>query len=83
MLNASERRDFRGEQPGVDADDSVFQRFRNAPDSRNVLGEKVGSQPVYRIVRKLDDFLFGFEFEKRSNRTEGLVMRDEHVLGYA
>src|SRR5690242_15654309 len=52
LLDTAERRDLRGDDPGIDADDSVLERFRHAPDPRDVAAVEVSREPVLGIVRE-------------------------------
>ena len=44
-FTAAERRDLGGDQPGVDADDAVFERFGDPPDAPDVAPVEYAARP--------------------------------------
>ena len=49
--------------PGVDADDAVFERFGDAPDAADVAAVEVRGQAELGVVRQRDRLVFGLEPE--------------------
>src|SRR5260221_12193156 len=61
FLDAAERRDLGGDEARVDAVDAVLERLGEAPDAARVARVVVRGEPVRRVVRRTDRFLFGRE----------------------
>src|SRR5207247_10922354 len=78
FLHAAERRDFGGDDAGIDADDPVFEGFRHAPDAADVTAVEVGRKAEFGIVRQPNGVGFSVEAEERRNRTKRLFARDGH-----
>ena len=51
LLHAAERRDLGRDEAGVDADDAVVERLRDAPDAADVAAVEVRGEAVRRVVR--------------------------------
>src|SRR5471030_3303094 len=79
-LDAAERRDFVGDQPGVDADHAVFQGFSHTEHTAQVTGIEVRSQTELGVVGHRDHFGFVFEAEQRRQWTEGFFLGHGSVL---
>ncbi len=47
---AAERRDFGGDNAGIDADDAVLQRFADAEDAAQIAGVEIGGETELGIV---------------------------------
>src|ERR1700682_4040845 len=75
LLDAAERGDFGGNDPGIQAHDAVLERLRHAPRARQVARIKVGRQPELGIVRHADGVILALETEQRRDRAEGLLAR--------
>src|SRR5213079_1239425 len=56
LLDAAERRDLGGDEPGVDADHAVLERLGNPPDAADVTRIEVRRQPELGPVGELDHF---------------------------
>src|SRR6266850_7606808 len=52
FLHAPEGRDLRGNDSGVDADNSILERFRDTPDAGHVSSVEVRSQSEFRVIRE-------------------------------
>src|SRR5882672_7265048 len=63
FLHSPERRDFVGDDAGVDADDAVLQGFGDAPHAVEVAAVEVGGEAEFGVVGELDRFFFVFESE--------------------
>src|SRR5579862_289737 len=79
LFDAAEGRDLGRDDPLVDADDAVVERFGDAPNAADVAGIEIGGETVFGIVRHRNGFLFRFKSEERSNRPEGLLARHLHL----
>src|SRR5690349_21720880 len=71
LLHAAEGRDLGGDQPGVQADDAVFQRLGDSPGTRQVTRVDVGRQPELGVVGEADGLRIVFDLEQRRHRAEG------------
>ncbi len=49
-FNAAERRDFGGDNAGIDADYAVLQRFADAEDAAQIAGVEIGGETELGIV---------------------------------
>src|SRR5688572_28236107 len=77
LLHTAKRRDFRGNQSGVDADHPGFERFRHAPDAADVTTVEVRSKAELGVVGHRDRFLLRAEAEQRRDRAEGFLARHQ------
>ena len=59
FLHAAERRHLGRDDPGVDADDPVFERFGDAPDAADVAAVEVRGEAELRVVGQRDRLRFG------------------------
>src|SRR5271155_4114922 len=82
FLDSAEGRHLRGNDPGIQTDDSVFDRLRDAPAASEVARIYIGSQTELGVVRHGDSLRFGFELEERSHRPESLFARQQHFRSY-
>src|SRR5450830_400430 len=80
-LDAAERRDFVGDQPGVDTDHAVFQGLGHTEYTAQVTGVEVGGQAELGVVGHRDHFGFVLEAEQRRQWTEGFFLGHGGVLG--
>src|SRR5258705_1612725 len=55
LLDAAERRDFVRDEPRVDADHAVFERFGDAPHAADVAAVEVRRETELGVVRETDD----------------------------
>src|SRR5262249_1688313 len=76
LLDAAERRDFGRDEPGVDANHPVFERFSDAPDAPEIARVEIGSEPELRAVGELDHFPVIRKSDQWRNRTERLLTED-------
>src|ERR1022692_3090063 len=83
LLDAAERRDFRGDEPRVNAYHPVFERLGHAPDAPDVARVKVRGEAEFGTVGELDDFFVGLESQQQRDRAAGLLAEDLHVRGHA
>src|SRR5579859_120423 len=79
FLYTAERRNLRGNDSGVDADDAVFKRLGDTPYAGDIAPIKVSGQAKFRVVRERDGVRFCFEAEQRCDRTEGFFARYRHL----
>src|SRR2546429_4321331 len=79
LLDASEGRDLGGDDSGVEADDAVLERLRDAPRARQVARVEVGREPEFGVVRHIYGVLLGLEAEQRRHGSKGLLARHQHV----
>src|SRR5712671_3470154 len=79
FLHAAEGRDLGGNDSGVDADNSVFERFGDAPNAGHVSPVEVRSQPEFRVIREGNRLRIRLEPEERRDWTEGFFTRDGHL----
>ncbi len=79
LFDAVKRCDFGGYQPGVDANNAVFKRFRYLEDTREIAGIKIGGQSEYRIVGHGDDLIDICEAKNRSQRPKCFFARTAMV----
>ena len=79
MLDAAERRDLGGDEPGVDADHAVLERLGNPPDAADVTRIEVRRQPELGPVGELDHFGVAREPEQWRDRAEGLFGEYLHL----
>ena len=63
FLHPAERCNFGRHDTGVDADHSIFQGFRNPPDSADIPAEKIRREPEFSVIGHPDRFFFGAETE--------------------
>src|SRR5690606_14229545 len=82
LLHAAERRDFRGNDSGVEPDDAVLERFGTAPRAPEITRVEICRKPELGVVRHAHRFLLRAEAEERRHGPEGLLARDEHVRSY-
>src|SRR5471032_1398603 len=79
-LDAAKWRDFVRDQPGIDADHAVFQRFGNTEHAAHVAGIEVRRQAEFGVVRHGDYFCFVFEAEQRRQWAERFFLGDGGVF---
>src|SRR6266705_2481992 len=79
FLHAAEGCDFGGDDAGVDADDSVFERLGDAPDAVDVAAVEVRREAEFGVVGEPDRFFFVLEAEEWRDRAEGLLLRYFHA----
>src|SRR5882724_12329786 len=79
FLDAAEGRDLGRNDSGVDADNSVLERFRYAPNAGHVSPVEVSSQAEFRVIREGNGLRFRLELEERRDRAEGFFTRNGHL----
>jgi hypothetical protein len=79
LLHAAEGGDLGRDDAFVDADDAVFERFRDAPDAADVAAVEIGGETEFGVVGHLDRVRFALEAVERGDRAEGLLLGDDHV----
>src|SRR5882757_8848101 len=79
LLDASERRHLERDRTGVEADHAELQPLSDAPRTVEVGCVEIRGQSVGSRVGDLKGFLLVLESEKRSDRPEGLLVRQLHV----
>src|SRR5688572_24311792 len=65
FLHASKRRDFSGDESGVETDDAVFEGLGDPPGTRQVPGVHVGGQAEFRVVGEPDGLLVRVDAKQR------------------
>ena len=80
FLDAAKRGHLVRDDAFVDADDSVLQSFTNAPDTADVPGIEIAGESKFRIVRHLDCFFLGLEFEQWRYRAKNFFTEHAHVI---
>src|SRR5882724_12571294 len=79
FLHAAEGRDLGGNDSSVDADNSVLERFGDAPNAGHVSAVEVSSQSEFRVIREGHRLRFRLEPEERRDRAESFFARDGHL----
>src|SRR5216684_168989 len=79
FLHAAKGRDLRGNDSGVDADNSVLECFRDAPNAGDVSSVEVSSQPEFGVIREGHRLRIRLEPKERRDRAEGFFARDGHL----
>src|SRR5216684_2612130 len=79
FLHTAEWCNFGGNNPRVDADDSVLERFGNAPDSGKIASVEIRGEAELSVVRQRNRLRFGLEAEKRRDRTKRLRASHSHL----
>src|SRR5262245_26198097 len=79
LLDAAERRHLGRDEAGVDADDSVLERLRDAPDARVRSGVEVGGQAVRGVVGDPHRLVLRLEARDPCHGSEGLLAAHRHV----
>src|SRR6266852_455848 len=79
FLHAAEGRDLRGNDSGVDADNSVLEGFGDTPNAGHVSPVEVSSQPEFRVIREGHRLRFRLEAEERRDWAEGFFTRNGHL----
>src|ERR1700681_2599516 len=70
LFHAAEGSDLVGDQPGVNAHHSVFERLGHSPDPTHVAAKKIAGETELGIVRQLNRFFILVKPEKWSHGTE-------------
>src|SRR5450631_286351 len=83
VLDPAEGRSGVGHNPLVDADHPELQRLANPQGAREIAGEDIGHQPVFRVVGPGDRLCLGGERSDRRHRTEDLLTHQHRVRGDA
>src|SRR5258708_29728523 len=65
LLDTAKWRNLGGDQPLVDADHAVFQRFGDAPHATDIATVEIGRKPEFRIVGEADRLRLGLKDEER------------------
>src|SRR6266571_8566498 len=78
FLDPAEGRDFGGNDPGVDADDAVFERLGDAPDAADVAAVEVRGQPELGVVSEADRLLLVLEAKQRRDGAKGFFFGHLH-----
>ena len=68
LLDAAEGGGRIGYETTVEADHAAFQPLRDPQSASEVAGVDIGDQSVFRIVRRGDRLLLGFEGGDRGDR---------------
>src|SRR5487761_961413 len=79
FLYSAERRDLRGNNSGVDADDAIFERFRHTPHTGDIAPVKVSGQAKFRVVSEGHGVRLRFETKEGRNGTKCFFARDRHL----
>lgn len=82
LLDPAKRRLRGGRVTRVHTDHAGLEVLQHAPHAVDVLGEGVAGQAHAGVVGELDDLFLGLEPVQRQDGCEGLLARDEHVLGH-
>src|SRR5919201_887104 len=83
LLDAAEGRHLGGDDAGVDAEDPVLERLRDAPDAAHVARVEVRGQAVWGVVGLAHRLLLGGEAADPRHRAEGLLAAHRHRVGDA
>src|SRR5215470_14217245 len=79
FFHPAEGRHFRRNQSTIDADNSVFQRFRDPPHPSYVAAIEVSGQAEFRIICERNCIGFRLEAKEWRNRTKRLFPSDSHL----
>ena len=60
-FHAAEGGDLGRDDALVDADDAVFQGFRDAEDAPDIAGVEIGREAEFGVIGELDRLFLGFE----------------------
>src|SRR5882762_4660302 len=79
FFHAAEGRDLRRDDSGVDADNSVLERFRDAPNAGDISPVEISSQPEFRVIREGNGLRIRLEAKERRDGAEGFFARHGHL----
>src|SRR5450759_1660443 len=82
VLDPAEGRGRVGHDALVDAHHAELQRLADPQRAREVPGEYIGDQAVFRVVGPLDRLRLRDESRDRSHRTEDLLAHQQGVRGH-
>src|SRR5690606_36014622 len=70
---------FRGDEPGIDADKAALECFSDMPDAPDIAAVEVGSKSERRVIGQRHRFFFRLETENRRKRREGFFACHFHA----
>src|SRR5690606_33279880 len=79
FLHSAERGDFRRDEPFVDTDDAELQRFRDAPNPRDVPAIEIGRETELGVVCQRNRLLFIAEADDGCHRAEDFLPEQLHL----